>query len=407
MLKMMHDFLSRHIATGDLSMIDPSGRLSHYGDGSGPPVTVRLGDPGVARALLFNPEMALGDLYVNGRVKLEQGDIYDLLRVLFTNVPSSVATPPARFFSRLYYSLRRLHQKNSESSSRKNVEKHYDLSAGLYDLFLDEDLQYSCAYFDADTVDLSEAQLAKKRHIAAKLAIKPDHRILDIGSGWGGLGLYLAEATGADVTGLTLSREQHAVSNRRAQDAGLDARVRYLLQDYRQMKGRFDRISSVGMFEHVGVRYYDEYFSRVRNLLTEDGVALVHSIGRSEGPSYTNPWIRQHIFPGGYIPALSEVLPSIERQGLFVCDVEILRLHYAETLKAWRARFEARREEAVHLYDERFARMWEFYLASSESAFRFQGLMVFQVQVSRSQHALPLTRNYIYQKESDLKASGF
>lgn len=403
----MHDFLSRHIATGNLSLIDPSGRLNHYGDGSGPPVTVRLNDRSAVRALLFNPEMALGDLYVSGRIQLEKGQVYDLLRLLFANISTSVATPSARLLGRIYYLLRRFHQRNSETRSKRNVEEHYDLSADLYDLFLDDDLQYSCAYFESNNVDLEEAQRAKKRHIAAKLAVKPDHRVLDIGSGWGGLGLYLATATGADVTGLTLSHEQHAISNRRAEDAGLANRVRYLLQDYRKINDQFDRISSVGMLEHVGVRYYDEYFSRLRDLLTEDGVALVHSIGRSEGPSYTNPWIRQHIFPGGYIPALSEVLPSIERQGLYVCDVEILRLHYAETLRAWRTRFEARREDAVQLYDEQFARMWEFYLASSETAFRYQGLMVFQIQISRSQYALPLTRDYIYQNETNLKNSGF
>ena len=287
--------------------------------------------------------------------------------------------------------------------SKNNVAHHYDLDGRLYSLFLDADKQYSCAYFEQPGMTLDDAQLAKKRHVTAKLLARPADRVLDIGSGWGGLGLYLAETTGANVTGVTLSTEQLQVSNARAAEKNLTGRAKFLLEDYRDIPGPFDRIISVGMFEHVGVDFYDTYFRRCAELLTDDGVMLLHSIGRSEGPDVTNPWIAKYIFPGGYIPALSEVMPSIERAGLLVCDVEILRLHYAETLKAWRERFMARREEAVQLYDERFARMWEFYLACSEMAFRKQNLMNFQVQLAKRQGVVPMTRDYLAQEEAKLR----
>jgi cyclopropane-fatty-acyl-phospholipid synthase len=285
------------------------------------------------------------------------------------------------------------------------VARHYDLDGRLYSLFLDADKQYSCAYFDTPDMTLDDAQLAKKRHITAKLLVERGHNVLDIGSGWGGLGLYLAETTGANVTGVTLSTEQLQVSNARAREKNLTQSARFLLQDYRDIPGPFDRIVSVGMFEHVGVDHYDTFFRHCAELLDDDGVMLLHSIGRSEGPGVTNPWIAKYIFPGGYIPALSEVVPVIERAGLLVCDIEILRLHYAETLKAWRERFLARREEAVRLYDERFARMWEFYLASAEMSFRKQNMMNFQIQITKRQGIVPMTRDYISREESRLRAA--
>src|SRR5205814_5985830 len=284
---------------------------------------------------------------------------------------------------------------NPRSRPRRNVAHHYDLDGRLYSLFLDADKQYSCAYFETPDTSLDDAQLAKKRHLAAKLFIGHGDRVLDIGSGWGGLGLYLAEMTGANVTGVTLSTEQLQVSNDRAAEKNLTPSAKFFLEDYRDVSGPFDRLVSVGMFEHVGVDFYETYFRRCAELLTPDGVMVLHSIGRSEGPDATNPWIAKYIFPGGYIPALSEVIPAIERAGLLVCDVEILRLHYAETLKAWRERFAARREEAVRLYDERFARMWEFYLACSEISFRKQNLMNFQIQLTKRQGIVPMTRDYI------------
>jgi cyclopropane-fatty-acyl-phospholipid synthase len=283
------------------------------------------------------------------------------------------------------------------------VARHYDLDGRLYSLFLDADKQYSCAYFETPDASLDDAQLAKKRHLAAKLLVERGQRTLDIGSGWGGLGLYLAEIAGANVTGITLSQEQFEVSRARAAESNAKPAPAFLLQDYRDVPGPFERIISVGMFEHVGVDHYDTFFKRCAELLTDDGVMMLHSIGRSEGPGITNPWIAKYIFPGGYIPALSEVLPSIERAGLLVCDIEILRLHYAETLKAWRERFMARREEAAALYDERFVRMWEFYLAASEMSFRKQAVMNFQIQITKRQGIVPITRDYIQRQEAKLR----
>ncbi|HYS49033.1 MAG TPA: cyclopropane-fatty-acyl-phospholipid synthase family protein, partial [Xanthobacteraceae bacterium] len=273
----------------------------------------------------------------------------------------------------------------------------------LYATFLDADRQYSCAYFEAPDQSLDDAQLAKKRHIAAKLLLEPRRRVLDIGSGWGGLAFYLAEMCGAQVKGVTLSQEQLALSKARAEEKGIAGSVAFELADYRDVTGAFDRIVSVGMFEHVGVGFYDTFFRRCAELLADDGVMLLHSIGRSEGPGVTNPFIAKYIFPGGYIPALSEVLPAIERSGLLVTDVEILRLHYADTLKAWRERFLARREDVERLYDARFVRMWEFYLAASEMAFRHQGLMVFQIQLAGRQDLVPTTRDYIAREEARLR----
>ncbi len=303
----------------------------------------------------------------------------------------------------LRYLVRHARQFNPRGRSKNNVARHYDLDGRLYSLFLDADKQYSCAYFETPDTSLDDAQLAKKRHLAAKLFIGHGDRVLDIGSGWGGLGLYLAEMTGANVTGVTLSTEQLQVSNDRAAEKNLTRSAKFFLEDYRDVSGPFDRVVSVGMLEHVGVDFYETYFRRCGELLTDDGVMMLHSIGRSEGPDVTNPWIAKYIFPGGYVPALSEVFPAIERAGLLVCDVEILRLHYAETLKAWRERFMARREEAVQLYDERFARMWEFYLACSEMAFRKQNLMNFQIQLTKRQGAVPMTRDYITHEEAKLR----
>ena len=302
------------------------------------------------------------------------------------------------------YLLRRLQQANGRRRSKQNVAHHYDLDGRLYDLFLDADRQYSCGYFERDDDPLETAQLAKKRHIAAKLLVGPAAQVLDIGCGWGGLALYLAEACGArHVTGITLSGEQLTAARARAAGKALDDHVAFALKDYRDVEGRFDRIVSVGMFEHVGVGQYDAYFRKCAELLADDGVMLLHSIGRSERPGITNPWIAKYIFPGGYIPSLSEVLPAIERAGLLVTDVEILRLHYAETLKHWRARFLEERAAAAKLYDDRFVRLWDFYLAASEMAFREQAMMVFQIQITKRQDVVPLTRDYIQREEARLQ----
>ena len=400
--RLLRRFLSQFIRRGSMKVTTAGGMTFRAGDGSGESVEVRFVTADAQRRVLINPELGLGEAYMDGEFVVERGTIADALAILLDQ--PDLLPHWAKPWWHLRYLTRHLKQFNPRTRSRSNVAHHYDLDGRLYSLFLDADKQYSCAYFETAEATLDDAQLAKKRHIAAKLLIKGGQRVLDIGSGWGGLGLYLAEIAGADLTGITLSTEQLQVANSRAAEKGLTRSARFLLQDYRDIDGPFDRIVSVGMFEHVGVKFYDTYFQRCAELLSEDGVMLLHSIGRSQGPDSTNPWIAKYIFPGGYIPSLSEVLPSIERAGLLVCDVEILRLHYAETLKAWRERFMARREEAVQLYDERFALMWEFYLAACEMTFRKQAMMNFQLQLTRRQDVVPMTRDYIAHEEDRLRA---
>jgi len=332
-----------------------------------------------------------------------RGTMLDLLQLLLQDTHGQLHELPLRRLRRIrHWMMRRA--ENDASRSKRNVAHHYDLDGRLYALFLDSDRQYSCAYFDHPDASLEEAQAAKKRHIAAKLLVDRGHSVLDIGSGWGGMGLYLAQVAGAgSVRGITLSEEQLEASRKRAATACLQDRVQFELEDYRATKGTFDRIVSVGMFEHVGVPSYDAYFQACRSLLKEDGVMLLHTIGRSGTPYPTNPWITKYIFPGGHLPVLSEMMPAIERAGLIVTDLEILRLHYAYTLKAWRERFMAHREEVLRLYDERFCRMWECYLAKSESAFRWQDAVVFQLQLARRNDVVPVTRDYIAEREAALK----
>ena len=393
--------LDKFIRRGAMTVTMASGESFSCGDGTGDPVAIRFLTLDAERRILLNPELALGEAYMDGSFVVEQGSIADVLGILFDQPDILPDLAKMRWWAR--FLIRHAIQFNPRHRARNNVAHHYDLDGRLYALFLDADWQYSCAYFETADTDLDDAQLAKKRHLAAKLLVRRGDRVLDIGSGWGGLGLYLAEMTGADVTGVTLSTEQLQVSNARAAEKNLTS-ARFLLQDYRDVTGPFDRIVSVGMFEHVGVDFYERYFKHCAELLTEDGVMLLHSIGRSTGPDVTGPWITKYIFPGGYIPALSEVFPAIERSGLLVCDTEILRLHYAETLKAWRERFMARRDEAVQLYDDRFARMWEFYLASAEMSFRKQNLMNLQIQLTKRQGVVPVTRDYIAREEARLRA---
>lgn len=399
--RLLRFFLSQFIRRGSVTFTTSSGATFTCGDGTGKSVAVRFLTKEAERHLLLDPELALGEIYTDGEFVVETGSMTDLLEIVLGQPDLVPRWSRVRWWLR--YLIRHWQQFNPPERSKRNVASHYDLDGRLYRLFLDADMQYSCAYFETPDSTLDDAQLAKKRHVAAKLLVKPDHRVLDIGSGWGGLGLYLAGMTGANVTGVTLSEEQLGVSNARAGELNLSDRAKFRLQDYRETPGPFDRIVSVGMFEHVGVDYYDTYFKRCAELLADDGVMVLHSIGRSEGPGITNPWIAKYIFPGGYIPALSEVLPAVERAGLLVDDIEVLRLHYAETLKAWRERFLARREEAAKLYDERFVRMWEFYLASSEMSFRKQSVMVFQIQLSKRQGVVPITRDYITREEQRLR----
>jgi len=401
--RLLQKALALIVRTGSLRVTTVAGNSFTVGDGSGPALALRFTSRAAELGILTDPELRFGEAHMNGTLVVEEGSIADVLALVMSQ---SSALRPARWARPQWlmrYVGRRLSQLNPRARARRNAAHHYDLDGRLYALFLDADRQYSCAYFEMPDQSLDDAQLAKKRHLAAKLLLSPGQRVLDIGSGWGGLALYLAETCGARVEGVTLSQEQLAVSRARALEKSLTGKVAFRLADYRDIAGRFDRIVSVGMFEHVGIGFYDVFFRKCAELLAEDGVMLLHSIGRTEGPGYTNPFIRKYIFPGGYIPALSEVLPAIERSGLRVTDVEILRLHYAETLKAWRERFMARREEAERLYDVRFCRMWEFYLAASEMAFREQGMMVFQAQLTRSQGVVPMTRDYIMREEARLR----
>ena len=399
--RLLRYFLQQFIRRGAMTFTTARGTKFSCGDGTGERVTVRFLTADAERRVLLNPELALGEVYMDGTFVVENGSMADALAILMDQ--PEIVPRWARLQWFLRYLVRHARQFNPRRRSLDNVAHHYDLDGRLYSLFLDADKQYSCGYFETPDATLDDAQLAKKRHLAAKLLIRPGDRVLDIGSGWGGLGLYLAEMTGANLTGVTLSTEQLQASNARAAEQNLAASARFFLEDYRDIPGPFERIVSVGMFEHVGVDFYETYFRRCAELLTDDGVMMLHSICRSEGPDVTNPWITKYIFPGGYIPALSEVTRAIERAGLLVCDIEILRMHYAETLKAWRERFMARREEAVRLYDERFARMWEFYLACSEMSFRKQNMMNFQIQLTRRQGVVPITRDYIGDEEARLR----
>ena len=402
--RLLQFLLKTFIRRGTFQLTTSRGTKIVFGDGTGKPVAVRFATRDAEWGILLDPELRLGEAYMDGSFVVEQGSIADVLAVVLgqdrTGIP--IWAKP-QWYLRYFY--RRLQQFNPRRRSKRNVAHHYDLDGRLYSLFLDADRQYSCAYFEHPGQSLDDAQLAEKRHLAAKLLLQPARRVLDIGCGWGGLGLYLAEMTGAQVTGITLSHEQLAVANSRASENGLSDRAAFRLQDYRDVEGTFDRIVSVGMFEHVGVSFYDTFFRKCANLLADDGVMLLHSIGRSDGPDATNPWIAKYIFPGGYIPALSEVIPAIQRSGLLVTDNEVLRLHYAETLKHWRERFLAHRADVERIYDKKFVRMWEFYLACSEMAFREQALMVFQIQLTKRQDIVPMTRDYIGREENRLRAA--
>lgn len=390
--------LRKAIHTGRLVVIDAHGQTHEFGteDGSSP-ITIRLHDTSLHWKLALNPRLRIGEAFMDGTLTIESGgDIYDFLAFLSRNTGRVPVDRTDWLLTWWRLASRRLAQANPIGRAKKNVAHHYDLSSELYDLFLDSRRQYSCAYFARPDMTLEEAQLAKLDHIAAKLLIAPGQAVLDIGCGWGGMAMHLAEHYGAKVTGITLSEEQHAYAVAKAAECGLSDRVSFHLRDYRDERGTYDRIVSVGMFEHVGVPNYDAYFKTVRDRLAPDGIALVHTIAQMNAPRPTNPWLAKYIFPGGYCPAPSELLAPVERQMLWIDDMECLRLHYAETLLHWRRAFMARREEAKTLYDERFCRMWEFYLAGSEMGFRGDGHMVVQLQLSRDQRAVPLTRNYLY-----------
>ena len=395
MLLLTH-MLKAFVRVGTLSVIDADGRRHVFAGDPGPTVTMRLTDRALYRKLVFNPELHAGEAYMDGTLRFEEGSsLRDFLTLFSVNRLSLGSYPLQRALRRVSRAFRRFQQANPVGKARRNVVHHYDLGNDLYRLFLDEGLQYSCAYFLQDDETLEEAQRNKLRLIAAKLNLKPGLRILDVGSGWGALALYLASMEDVDVTGVTLSEDQHALSNARARQLGLSDRVRFRLCDYREVRGYFDRIVSVGMFEHVGVHHYPEFFAKANALLSDDGVMLLHSIGHMSPPGTASPWLRKYIFPGAYSPALSEVFAAVEQASLWVTDLEFLRLHYAKTLQHWYRRFEANRAKIAAMYDERFCRMWEFYLLSAEMMFLTGSQLVFQMQIARKRDAVPVVRDYI------------
>jgi cyclopropane-fatty-acyl-phospholipid synthase len=402
--ELLLNFLRNHVKGGKLRVVLPTGTTEEVGDAPQPRVSVRLTDRAALLALLRDPDLAFGELFMEGRLQILEGSVYDLLAIAAQSVRNLKPAAWIKALRRLRDAAWRLFPGNPKAKAKANVHHHYDLDFRLYRTFLDEDFQYSCAYFENEHQTLEEAQLAKKRHIAAKLLLRPGQHVIDIGCGWGGLALYLARTCGVKVTGVTLSEEQHKVACARVAKEGLADRVEIRLIDYRDVTGTFDRVVSVGMFEHVGKGDYAPFFDRIRTAIPEDGVALLHTIGCGDEPGPTNPWVTKYIFPGGYLPALSDMTPVIEKSDLITTDIETLRLHYAYTLKNWRQRFMAKREEMAKLYDERFCRMWEFFLAASEAAFRFDRTLVFQVQMAKHEDTVPITRDYIARREKELRS---
>lgn len=391
------------VKRGSLSVVMPNGNRLEFGDSTAPFAKIRFSDNRAVLALLIDPDLQLGELFMSERLVVEQGTIYDVLELFLRDANEIEPGFILQTLDSIRMGLRHFLQRNLPSRAQRNVAHHYDLSDKLYDYFLDSDRQYSCAYFESPDQTLESAQLAKKRHIAAKLLIEPGHSVLDIGCGWGGLSRYLAGVAGAGkVTGITLSKEQLEYANQKSLDSKYKNKLEFRLEDYRATQGKFNRIVSVGMFEHVGLGFHDTFFTKCFDLLTDDGVMLLHFIGNSDVPDFNNPWIEKYIFPGGHLPSLSECMPAIERSGLIVTDIEIVRLHYATTLRHWRERFFAKREEIKALYDERFCKMWEFYLSMSETAFRYQQIAIFQIQLAKKQENVPLTRNYIASQKSKL-----
>ncbi len=397
-------FLRRFFRHGKLILVDASGNRYQICGEEGPTVVFRLVDGATQRRLLRTDSITWGEAYMDGKLIIEQGSLRDFLEIFERSDEYFQSTWFGRLVRMAHVLIAATAHYNPIGKAQRNVAHHYDLSSRLYDLFLDADRQYSCAYFQRGDEDIDTAQLKKKRHIAAKLDIQTGMHVLDIGSGWGGMALYLAKQFDCRVTGVTLSEEQLKISRQRARDAGLDQRVKFELRDYRTLDQSFDRIVSVGMLEHVGPYHYDEYFSQVRKLLAADGVALIHTIARKNRPQPVGAWIRKYIFPGGYIPAASQLTRALEKHQLWLTDMENLRLHYAHTLQLWHKRFSASRKKVAKIYDERFCRMWELYLLGCEAAFRYGNLCVLQLQITCDVNTLPLTRDYMFETERELAA---
>jgi cyclopropane-fatty-acyl-phospholipid synthase len=395
--------LRSFIKHGTLRVIDAGGQLHVFGQGV-PEVTIRLHDSSLPLRIMLNPDLQTGKAYMDGTLTIENGaTIHDFLYLFSLNRGTFHVQKSAQLRRRLFRALRRWHQKNPVGVAAKNAREHYDLSTELYRLFLDEDLQYSCAYFRDPAADtLEQAQRNKLIHATSKLALTPGMRVCEIGSGWGGFAIHLAREAGAHVTAINVSPEQIKIARERAEQAGVADRVEFVERDYRELTGEFDRVVSVGMMEHVGIGHLDEYFLKVRELLTPEGFAFIHSIGRMSPPSSTGPFVRKYIFPGGYVPAMSETLAAVERCGLWTCDVEVLRLHYAHTLRHWRERFARNRDKAKAIYDERFCRMWEFYLSVAELEFLNGSHMVFQLLLATRRDAVPVMRDFMFEAERGL-----
>jgi cyclopropane-fatty-acyl-phospholipid synthase len=400
-------FFRKIIRDGALTVIDASGKRHDYGTPTAakPRVMARLTTAAAARAIATNPVLGAGEAFMDGRLVIEQGDIRQLLDLVTWNLRWQRDNPIRFGLWRQAQVAAWFGQLNFARRSKRNVAHHYDLDDRLYDLFLDPHRQYSCAYFARPDMGLDAAQEAKLAHIAAKLNLRPGCRVLDIGCGWGGMARYLHKVSGAEVLGVTLSEEQLKYARARAEAEGLADKVKFELIDYRKLSGQFDRIVSVGMFEHVGLPHFRQYFDAVERLLTPDGIALIHTIARADGPGATDPWTAKYIFPGGYSPALSQIMPAVEKAWLWITDIEVLRLHYAHTIRHWYDRCEARQAEIVALYDERFYRMWMFYLAAAMCAFNNDGHMNVQIQLTKRRDSLPITRDYMASAETAMLAT--
>ncbi len=407
----LSNMLKSFVRIGSLTVIDAEGKTHVFAGNqaaapgqTAPNVTMQLTDPTLYRKLFFNPELHAGEAYMDGRMSFPGSNLRDFLTLFSVNRRALAAFPMQKAFQQTSKALKKFQQANPVGKAQANVAHHYDIGNAFYELFLDSGLFYSCAYFRDEADTLEAAQINKCRLIAAKLQLKPGMKVLDIGSGWGGLAMYLARVADVDVLGVTLSVEQHALAEKRAAEAGLSARVRFELKDYRKLTQTFDRIVSVGMFEHVGVAHYGEFFTKINELMTDDGLMLLHSIGKMSPPGTASPWLRKYIFPGAYSPALSEVFPAVESHQLWVTDVEFLRLHYATTLRHWHQRFDANRAKVAAMYDERFCRMWEFYLISAEMMFRTGAQEVFHMQLAKKRDAAPIVRDYIIDQQRELIA---
>jgi cyclopropane-fatty-acyl-phospholipid synthase len=394
--------LKAFVRVGKLTVVDADGKTHVFEGAPGREATARISDRKLYRTLFFNPELHAGEAYMDGTLTFPNSSIGEFLALFSDNRYSLANHPAQKALNGVSWIFKRFQQSNPVGKAQKNVSHHYDIGNQLYELFLDKGMFYSCAYFRSDADTLEEAQINKCRLLAAKLVLKPGQRILDIGSGWGGLAIYLARIADVRVIGVTLSKEQYALATERAKAAGVADRVEFRLLDYRQVNEKFDRIVSVGMFEHVGVQRYKEFFAKANDLMTDDGLMVLHSIGKMSPPSTASPWLRKYIFPGGYSPALSEVFPATEVNGLWVLDCEMLRIHYANTLMHWNRRFQANRAKIAAMFDERFCRMWEFYLISCEMMFRTGSQEVFQMQVAKKRDAAPIVRDYIIDRQREL-----